>query len=179
MILPGVSLPCLVRESKTLPVFRKSLQLLSWMTWFPPSWLKWIEKISWESVSGVAGALPTVPSLHAAWIFQPIIGLGEEILDIEKGTYLVMDGSQGILLVNPDQQTRAEFHHRYLDYEEKRQIARINASQPAITLDGHPIKIEANIADLATALVGCRNGADGYRRSAYGIHVFGQAGFSI
>ncbi len=90
-----------------------------------------------------------------------IIGLGEQISGIEQDAYLVMDGSQGTLLVNPDELTRVEFQARLEDYEEEKRIARMNACQPAITLDGHPIQIEANIADLATALMAVQNGAEG------------------
>jgi len=90
-----------------------------------------------------------------------VIGLGEDILGIEQGTFLVMDGSQGTVLVNPDEQTRAEFHQRLMDYEEKKRIARLNSRQPAITLDGLIIQIEANIAGVASAILAVENGADG------------------
>ena len=90
-----------------------------------------------------------------------IIGLGEEILGIEQDVCLAMDGSQGIVLVNPDQQSRNEFQQRLLDDDETKRIARMNSRQPAITLDGHPIQMEANISGVATAILAVENGADG------------------
>jgi phosphotransferase system enzyme I (PtsI) len=77
--------------------------------------------------------IPSVLALHHAREF------------IREGELLIIDGTQGVVIVNPDKQVLAEFKLRQHQFAlEKQKLQRIN-STPAITLDGVSVNLYANI----------------------------------
>jgi phosphoenolpyruvate-protein phosphotransferase (PTS system enzyme I) len=77
--------------------------------------------------------IPSVLALHHAREF------------IREGELLIIDGTQGVVIVNPDKQVLAEFKLRQHQFAlEKQKLQRIK-STPAVTLDGEAINLYANI----------------------------------
>jgi phosphoenolpyruvate-protein phosphotransferase (PTS system enzyme I) len=77
--------------------------------------------------------IPSVLALHHAREF------------IREGELLIIDGSQGVVIVNPDKQVLAEFKLRQHQFAlEKQKLLRIK-STPAVTLDGQAVNLFANI----------------------------------
>jgi phosphoenolpyruvate-protein phosphotransferase (PTS system enzyme I) len=77
--------------------------------------------------------IPSVLALHHAREF------------IREGELLIIDGSQGVVIVNPDKQVLAEFKLRQHQFAlEKQKLQRIK-STPAVTLDGEAVSLYANI----------------------------------
>ncbi len=77
--------------------------------------------------------IPSVLALHHAREF------------IREGELLIIDGTQGVVIVNPDKQVLAEFKLRQHQFAmEKQKLQRIK-STPAVTIDGEAVNLFANI----------------------------------
>ncbi|AFZ19393.1 phosphoenolpyruvate--protein phosphotransferase [Allocoleopsis franciscana] len=90
-----------------------------------------------------------------------VVGVDVELLSLEDGTLIALDGETGQVWVQPedaelrDLQTKRD-RQRYIQQEQ-----RTAAQQPAVTQDGRLIQIVANIGGIADARVALANGAEG------------------
>ncbi|HEY8249020.1 MAG TPA: phosphoenolpyruvate--protein phosphotransferase [Burkholderiales bacterium] len=74
-----------------------------------------------------------------------VVGLHHARETIAEGDTLIVDGTQGLLIVNPDPLVLAEYRGRQADLKtEKKRLRRLK-STPAATVDGTPIELYANI----------------------------------
>jgi phosphotransferase system enzyme I (PtsI) len=90
-----------------------------------------------------------------------VVGLQIASQELETGDYALLDGYNGAIVVNPTDQTLFEYgqlqqHKASLD-EKLHEIQ----GQPAVTLDGKPIHLSANIENPADTADVMRHGADG------------------
>jgi phosphotransferase system enzyme I (PtsI) len=90
-----------------------------------------------------------------------VVGMGSDIVSIPDLTEVLVDGDEGTLWVEPDTATVANKRALAASELEKAAEARKRASEPAITQDGHRVKIVANIGDLDGARMALENGAEG------------------
>jgi phosphotransferase system enzyme I (PtsI) len=84
-----------------------------------------------------------------------IVGLHQARETIREGELLIVDGAQGVLVVDPDPIVLAEYQLRQSQIELERKKLRRLKSTPAATLDAEPIELYANIElpqDVAQAL---------------------------
>ncbi|MDJ0689471.1 MAG: phosphoenolpyruvate--protein phosphotransferase [Xenococcaceae cyanobacterium MO_188.B32] len=79
-----------------------------------------------------------------------VVGMGEELLEIPPHTRLQIDGTKGIITLNPSSETSIS--------EPPQPSPMI---EPAITRDGHEIGIVANIIGVGDAQKAIANGAEG------------------
>ena len=94
-------------------------------------------------------AIPSIVALHRARQM------------IRENETIIVDGSQGVVIVDPDEQVLAEYQLRQNQFDLERQKLKRLKDQRAVTLDGVPIELQANIelpADVADAR---GNGATG------------------
>ncbi len=74
---------------------------------------------------------------------------------IRDSEMLIVDGDQGVVIVNPDRAVLTEYRLRQNELEiERRKLARLR-TKPAETIDGHHVELHANIElpdDLAQTL---------------------------
>ncbi|MEM6820707.1 MAG: phosphoenolpyruvate--protein phosphotransferase [Verrucomicrobiota bacterium] len=74
-----------------------------------------------------------------------VVGLKEASYQLESGSYVILDGYNGLIVVNPSEQTRNE----YSQLEEKRQEIEVGLGElrttEAITPDNHKVIISANV----------------------------------
>lgn len=90
-----------------------------------------------------------------------IVGLYRARQLIRENDTLIVDGGQGVVIVNPDKQILAEYKLRQDQWELERKKLRRLKTTPANTLDGTAIELHANIEqphDLADVK---ENGATG------------------
>ncbi|MCX7918893.1 MAG: phosphoenolpyruvate--protein phosphotransferase [bacterium] len=74
-----------------------------------------------------------------------VVGLGNITASVKSGDTLIVDGSHGVVIVNPDPATLAEYQEkqrRYILFE--RELEKIKGL-PAETTDGYRVTIAANI----------------------------------
>lgn len=91
------------------------------------------------AVSGVAGIL------HA----------------VRTGDELVVDGREGHVIVNPDYETQYAYRKLQRDFVNLKDALAENHDQPAVSADGEPVELLANISNLTDAQAAVRMGASG------------------
>ena len=74
-----------------------------------------------------------------------IVGLHHARDAISEGETLIVDGTQGVLIVNPDPLVLAEYRARQAELKADRKRLKRLKSTPAATVDGTPIELYANI----------------------------------
>ena len=90
-----------------------------------------------------------------------VVGLKNASEDLTTGEYALLDGFNGVIVVNPTDQTLFEYGQlirKQVTLEEKLRDA---LTQPAITLDNHRIFVSANIEQARDAETVRAVGADG------------------
>ena len=74
-----------------------------------------------------------------------VVGLHHARQLVREHDMLIVDGAQGVVIVNPDKQILAEYQLRQDQWELERKKLRRLKSTPANTLDGTSIELHANI----------------------------------
>ena len=118
-----------------------------------------------ELVEGIATAHGSATS-HSAILARSlgipaVVGVGEDLLDVQEGTPLVLDGDAGTVDVDPGEEVVRGYERRQAEREESARSAVASARQPAETLDGRRIEVVANVGSPADVDVAVANGAEG------------------
>lgn len=75
-----------------------------------------------------------------------IIGAGDDFLEsINDGDFMIADGDEGKIIVNPDSQTAKVYREKRQKYLERKELLKSLKGKENITLDGRKINIYANI----------------------------------
>jgi len=94
-----------------------------------------------------------------------VVGLEGLLSKVSKGDTLIVDGDMGLVLINPPEEVIQNYH----DLQKKREICRKELKKiiplPSETMDGHEIRLWANIGSLADLEYALHFGA-------YGIGLF-------
>ncbi|MBI3287649.1 MAG: phosphoenolpyruvate--protein phosphotransferase [Chloroflexi bacterium] len=107
------------------------------------------------------------PTSHAAILARglgipAVMGLGEEALaEISSSGELVLDGTEGVVLIDADAATREPYLRQRERFIADREQHRAEALLPAQTRDGRRIEIGANVGDVESAVEALSWGADG------------------
>ena len=109
----------------------------------------------------LGGASSHVAILARALDLPLVVGADPRVLDLPNGTPAILDGTQGTLRVNPTTAEIARIRGRQEELARERQAQHAQAHEPATTVDGHRVAIEANIGGLADAQQALTLGADG------------------
>jgi multiphosphoryl transfer protein len=118
-----------------------------------------------ELAHGIATAAGS-PTSHSAILARSLgipaaVGLGEALLEVPEDTALLLDGDVGVVFVEPPDELVADYERRSGVREEAAREARASAAEPALTRDGHPIEVVANIGSPDDVPVALANGAEG------------------
>jgi phosphoenolpyruvate-protein phosphotransferase/dihydroxyacetone kinase phosphotransfer subunit len=116
-------------------------------------------------VTGVVLALGS-PTSHAAILARArdipvVVAAGPQVLSIPEGTTVLLDGSSGELHVDPRPELLEEYERRAADAAEQRARQLALAEQPAVSRDGTPVAVAANLGSVADARAALAAGADG------------------
>ena len=90
-----------------------------------------------------------------------IVGLHHARQTVAEGELLIVDGVQGVLIVNPDPLVLAEYRRRQAELKAERQRLKRLKKTPAATLDGTPVELFANIELPQDAAAALEAGAQG------------------
>lgn len=74
-----------------------------------------------------------------------VLGLGRATINVKNDDILIVDGSSGTLIINPDEDTLFEYEARLARFEEYRAGLERESHLPAITKDGISLNLMANI----------------------------------
>jgi phosphoenolpyruvate-protein kinase (PTS system EI component) len=90
-----------------------------------------------------------------------VVGLGPDVLEVEDGEEVVLDGDAGVLVRRPHADrvaaARASAERRHV----AREAARARRDEPAQTKDGRRVVVLGNAASMAEAIEGLEQGAEG------------------
>ncbi|WP_290725231.1 phosphoenolpyruvate--protein phosphotransferase [Gordonia sp. UBA6683] len=118
-----------------------------------------------EKVAGVilAGGSPTS---HAAILARArgipaVVAAGSDVLAIEPGVTVALDGSTGEIIVDPDSQTLERLRGEASRAAERGELARAAAHESASSADGTRILVAANLGSVEDARAAAESGADG------------------
>jgi len=91
-----------------------------------------------------------------------VVGLGDEALEsIQAGELLIVDGEEGIVLLEPGPQDLERYQERRKRLELICSEEKLIAREEARTQDGHRIEVAANIGDVESARLAVEYGAEG------------------
>lgn len=90
-----------------------------------------------------------------------IVGLGSITENVKTGDFLIFDGSEGIVMVNPNQSMIAEYEARKeKEMAEKKELRKL-VNSDTISRDGRRVELGANIGNPKDAKKSNENGAEG------------------
>ncbi len=107
------------------------------------------------------GALSHAAILARALNIPTVAGLGIRALHITTGTELALDGERGTLTIKPDAAQRHTFKQQQHAQRALQAEALAEAHEPAVTRDGHPVKLVANVSSVAETQRALAHGAEG------------------
>jgi phosphotransferase system enzyme I (PtsI) len=96
-------------------------------------------------VTDVGGATSHTAILARSLNIPSIVALQRARSLIRDGELIIVDGTQGVLIVNPDKDTLAEYKLRQEQWEIEQQKLKRIKSNKAVTLDGTNVDLYANI----------------------------------
>jgi phosphotransferase system enzyme I (PtsI) len=94
-----------------------------------------------------------------------VTGLGTATVSVQNDDILIVDGSTGQLIINPEEDTLFRYEERRAQYEQYRALITRESHLPSVTLDGHAMKLMANI-ELVEEVVSVRDNV------AHGVGLF-------
>lgn len=106
------------------------------------------------------------PTSHTAIVARSmnvpaVVGMGHVRALVRDGDLLIVDGLEGVVVVNPSEPVLAEYRERQAAYRRERDALAMLRDAPAITLDGIRICLEANIELPEEAAAALAAGAEG------------------
>ena len=106
------------------------------------------------------------PTAHSAIIARAlslpaVVSAGNDVLEIENLTTVILNGTDGTLTIAPDAAAIGRAQAQQQQWQTAMSAAEKDALQPAITLDNHRVEIVANIGGLADAEKAAVSGAEG------------------
>ena len=90
-----------------------------------------------------------------------VVGLQDIVEKIKAGDFIIVDGNEGKVFVNPAEDLIHSYQEKQLSYEAQRQELKKLVNQPSITPDEVQVELVANIGNPQDALVAVNNGAEG------------------
>lgn len=90
-----------------------------------------------------------------------LIGVPLNLEEIQNKTMAVVDGFEGVMILEPDEETCAEVRDKMAEEEEKTQLLQNLKGKENITLDGKKINIFANIGNVGDVGYVLENDAGG------------------
>ncbi len=90
-----------------------------------------------------------------------VLGLGNITERVNDGDLIVVDGIEGKLIINPDQDQLEDYRGREAAYKEKLRNLKKASHLPAITTDGRRVEISANIGGPGDVKAALKYGAEG------------------
>jgi multiphosphoryl transfer protein len=106
------------------------------------------------------------PTSHSAILARAIgvpavVGAGSAVADIPEGSNVIVDGTRGLVLVDPPADVSENYRSRLKEEHRSRSRAQAQASRSAVTGDGTRIEIVANIGGPGDVLRAMESGAEG------------------
>jgi phosphoenolpyruvate-protein phosphotransferase len=90
-----------------------------------------------------------------------VVGLGDAANQLHNGMQVIVNGTNGEIVIEPDTALIASYHHQATSLANMQTEALENAREPAITADGKKVEVVANIGSPGEAPDALALGAEG------------------
>ncbi len=90
-----------------------------------------------------------------------VVGLKDVTQRVRSGQSLILDGTAGLVIVNPDPEILKRFEEKKRHQEDAERTSLQDAHLPAVTRDGHGVEIGANIEFVEEISSALAHGAEG------------------
>lgn len=90
-----------------------------------------------------------------------IIGAGSGLSEEYEGKLGIVDGAEGLIYVDPDEDTLTKYQEKQKEYQGKQELLQQLKGEENITLDGQKIKVYANIGNASDIGAVMQNDAGG------------------
>ncbi len=90
-----------------------------------------------------------------------VVGLDRATLEIESGDLIILNGLTGRVVLNPDDDMVRTYRTTKEEFETFKAEVDLGSAMPAVTRDGHPNRVLANIELPEEVSLALKNGADG------------------
>lgn len=90
-----------------------------------------------------------------------VVACGESLNAIRDNDLLILDGKNGLILINPDEATHTHYTLLQQEYHQHLEWLKSLKDMPAVTTDGHKISLKANISRVEEMTEMVENGGEG------------------
>ncbi len=112
-------------------------------------------------VTAGGGATSHSAILARALGIPAIVGVTDLLSRVTAGQTIALDGGTGRIWLAPTPDQLVELRQKHSQWQAAQQVDRQTSRQPAITRDGKPIRVAANISHPNDVDLACANGAEG------------------
>ena len=112
-------------------------------------------------VTDVGGRTSHTAIMAQALEIPAVVGLETATEQIEDGDLLILDGTSGEVVINPDDADIIQYQEKHLRHERYKSTIQKTSHLPAETLDGHRIAVKANIEFLEEVAAVRDHGGEG------------------
>ena len=118
-----------------------------------------------DAVVGFAtdlGGKTSHTSIIAQTLDMPaLVGMGDISTKVKGGERAIIDGNQGLLIVNPSEEEITRYEVLIKEQKERKERLKFVKDSEAITKDGKKVEVSANIGNLEDLKLAIENGCDG------------------
>jgi phosphotransferase system enzyme I (PtsI) len=90
-----------------------------------------------------------------------VVGVGTESLILQNGDFVILDGAEGLLIINPTPEVIKKYQQKQQKYYQIIKKSQEKAFDPAVTIDHHTVEVVANIGNVESADIALESGAEG------------------
>src|SRR5690606_9759735 len=90
-----------------------------------------------------------------------VVGTESLLNRVENGATIIMDATEGRIIIDPTNEELFEYEEKKRQYEERRAQLKLLAEQPSVSADGVHVELAANIGSVEDVAKVLENGADG------------------
>jgi phosphotransferase system enzyme I (PtsI) len=127
-----------------------------------PSMTVGLQKENVAAIITASGGKTSHSAILARALQVPAVLSVTKVLEVVRdGDGLIVDGGEGIAILNPDERTRSEYLTRQKDYQARIASLEVYRSRPTADADGKRYQLFANIGSAAEAEVAAASGAEG------------------
>lgn len=108
-----------------------------------------------ENIAGIlteVGGRTSHSAILARAMEIPAVLSIDSICSIAKnGDSVVLDGTKGVAIINPDEETVAQYEKKYKEYQAEKELLKAYKGQPSQTKDGVKVELVCNIGNPSDA----------------------------
>lgn len=112
-------------------------------------------------ITEVGGVTSHVCIMARSQEIPALVGVTDIMKSIQNDDYIILDGINGAVIIDPDDATIAEYQAKAAEYKKmKEELLKLNG-MPAETKDGHVIELFANVGGITDVENAMPRGAEG------------------